>query len=127
MWALDPRLLVLVSASQLNFRCHTQKEGSVEKFLSTLRDIPEDISEVGNEEILDIESDNQWHKNFKRTSFALHGGRTWHAFHEEFYYVNQKGVMLVQIETSNNLHVLQHETDKSKTTVQNEPLCWHTQ
>ena len=39
-----------------------QKEESVEKFLSTLRDIPEDISEVEDEEILDIESDNQWHK-----------------------------------------------------------------
>ena len=53
---------------------------------------------------------NQWHKNFKRAFFALLGGRTLHAFREKFYYVNQKKVMLVQIETSNNLHILQHET-----------------
>ena len=39
-----------------------QKKEPVEKFLSTLRDIPEDISEVEDEKILDIESDNQWHK-----------------------------------------------------------------
>ena len=35
--------------------------------------------------------------------------------------------MLVQIETFNNFHILQHETAWSKTTVQNEPFCWHTQ
>ena len=35
-----------------------QKEGSVEKCLAALGDIPEDISEVGDEEIHDIESDN---------------------------------------------------------------------
>ena len=68
-------------------------------------------------------SRNQWHENFKRAFFALLGGITWHAFCDEFYYVNQKEVMLVHIETSNNLHALQRETAKSKTTVQNESFC----
>ena len=35
-----------------------QKKLSVEQVLSVLRDIPEDISERGNEETLEIESDN---------------------------------------------------------------------
>ena len=39
-----------------------QKEGPVEEFLSTLRDVHilEGISEVGDEEI------HKWHENFKR-------------------------------------------------------------
>ena len=35
-----------------------QKKLSVEQVLSVLRDIPEDISQRGNEEPLEIESDN---------------------------------------------------------------------
>ena len=89
-----------------------QKEGLVAKFLSTLRDIPEDMAWKGiqwHKKACKFQK-NQWHKNFKRAFFASLGGRTWHAFREEFYYGNQKKVMLVQIETFNNLHILQHET-----------------
>ena len=64
-----------------------QKEGSVEKYLSTLRDIPEDMSEVEDEEILEIESDNQWHKKaykFKEiNSIKISRGHFFHYLAEE--------------------------------------------